>query len=137
MFKQITNEVQVYRSGTVITEAANMIARIQFKGFTQYKVAPSENPAGVLTVAFFSPESGGNPGRVTLFSLNVNTNEVNGPLGSRSIFGASEANLLWNSTSSTLLIYSQSSVDTSGASYYGATSVYYITAQVYLCCCDH
>ena len=131
VFKQITNEVQVYPSTASFQDNTAMVARLQLKGFTQYKVSPQSSATGsAVPVAFFFPATGGNPGRVSIATVNLTTFEVSEPLGSRTIFGASEASLLWNSTATALLIYSRSNVDTSGASYYGATSVYFMTADV-------
>lgn len=132
IFKQITNEVQVYPTTSSFADHTTMVARIQLKGFTQYKLGPvaAENTTGTIPVAFFFPETGGNPGRVTIVTIKLVSFEVSEPLGSRTIFGASEASLLWNSLASSLLIFSRSNVDTSGASYYGATAVYFMSANV-------
>ncbi len=131
VFKQITNEVQVYLSSSpLFADHTAMIARIQLKGFSQYKVAPVTTASPTIPVAFFFPEAGGNPGRVTVVHVNHTSYEVSEPMGSRSIFGASEALLMWNSTATTLLVFSRSNVDSSGASYTGAAAVYYMSANV-------
>lgn len=131
VLKQITNEVQIYSGNASISHSSAMLARIQVKGFTQFSTAKIPSRDGVLPVAFFSPESGGKAAKVVIYHYNIGTNEVTGPIGNGcSIMGASEASLSWNALGTALLIYSQSNVDTSGASYYGSTSLYYINAQV-------
>jgi translation initiation factor 2A len=125
--KQITNELQIYPSHVDINTITHQLIRIPCKGYSQYKIAPIiTNDDHILSIAFFIPEMGGNPARVTISQWNTLTQEIFHNIVSRTIFGASEASLLWNSIAMTLLVYSSSHVDTSNQSYYGATSVYYL-----------
>jgi translation initiation factor 2A len=129
VFKQITNEVQIFSSQSLLfQDHTAIVARVQLKGFSQYKVAPVTSGES-LSIAFFFPESGGNPGRVSIVAVNLNNFEVSEPMGSRSIFGASDATLMWNATATALLIFSRSNLDTSGASYTGAAAVYFMSAN--------
>jgi uncharacterized protein with WD repeat len=131
VFKQITNEVQVYLSSSpLFSDHTSIIARVQLKGFSQYKVAPVSNASPTIPIAFFFPEAGGNPGRVTIVHVDLANYEVSEPMGSRSIFGANEALLMWNSPATSLLIFSRSNLDSSGASYTGATTAYFMSSNV-------
>jgi translation initiation factor 2A len=125
-FRQTTNEVCVYTNGQFAQ--SDCVERIQQKGFTQFRITSSWEPK--VLVAFFNPEAGGKPARVTLYSFKKTIQyEVEGPLGSRTIFGASEAKLMWNKQGTALLIHSQTDVDSSNASYYGATALYIMNAK--------
>lgn len=125
-FRQGTNEVCIYTNGQFAQ--SDCVERIHQKGFTQFSITPSWEPK--IIVAFFNPEAGGKPAKVTLFSFRKTLQyEVEGPLGTRTIFGANEAKLMWNKQGTSLLIHSQTDVDASNASYYGATALYIMNAK--------
>lgn len=126
-FRQVTNEIHVYQDDHLLP--TDSIGKLRFTGFTQFKIAASGTNPTVIHVAVFTPEGGGKPGKVTLFVCRTHpTVEIEGPGNSRTIFGATEALLLWNKTATTLLVHSQSDVDTSGSSYYGATGLYIMSS---------
>lgn len=132
-FRQVTNEIHIY-DGDRLT-ANESIEKIRFQGFTQYKIASVATNPSTINVALFTPEGGGKPGRVTLFVCKMSPSIlIEGPGNSRTIFGATEAELLWNKLGTALLIHSQSDVDTSGASYYGATGLYLMSSVSDLSC---
>lgn len=124
-FKFATNELHIFAGGMLRSE--DLVAKVYHKAYTQFKVAPGSSP--LVNIALFNPDSKGNPGRVTVYSFNPVTHTVSEALGTRTIFGANEATLLWNSLSSTLLIFSQSAVDSSNASYYGAAALYLMSSN--------
>jgi uncharacterized protein with WD repeat len=94
VFRQIANEVQIFNSQSpMFQDHTAIMARISLKGFSRYKVAPVTS-GELLSIAFFFPESGGNPGRVSIANVNLNSFDVSESMGSRSIFGASDAMLL-------------------------------------------
>lgn len=126
-FRQVSNEIHVY-DATASLVPNGTIAKVLHQGFTQFKIAKIENENKV-NIAVFNPEAGGKPARVTLFAFQTNTATVEGPLNSRTIFGATEANLLWNKTGLTLLIHSQSDIDSSNNSYYGAMGLYLMSSK--------
>jgi translation initiation factor 2A len=125
-FRQTTNELCIYEDGLFLQ--SDCIEKIQHKGFSQYKITQFCDPC--VTIAFFNPEAGGKPARITLYSFKkILKPIVEGPLGTRTIFGASEATLMWNKQGTSLLIHSQTDVDSSNASYYGATSLYIMNSK--------
>lgn len=128
-FRQVNNEIHVYSSSTLAPNA--IVTKIRHQGYTQFKVA-QENNSSKFNIAVFNPEAGGKPARVTLFSVNLASPEavtVSAPLSSRTIFGATEAILMWNKSGFDLLVHSQSDIDSSNASYYGATGLYIMHAN--------
>jgi translation initiation factor 2A len=122
-FRQVSNEVHIYHTATL--SGKEVTAKVIHPGFTQFKIVKSESE-DKINIAVFNPEAGGKPARVTLYALHLSTMSVEGPLNSRTIFGASEAILMWNKSGNSLLIHSQSDIDSSSASYYGATGLYLI-----------
>jgi translation initiation factor 2A len=122
-FRQVSNEVHVFNSENI--SPGSVVAKVIHHGYTQYKICKVESE-DKINFALFNPEAGGKPARVTLFQLNSLTFTVDGPLNSRTIFGATEALLMWNKQGVALLIHSQSDIDNSSASYYGATGLYLI-----------
>lgn len=105
-------------------------AQVYHKGFTQFHITGTVSP--YVSVAVFNPEAGGKPARVALYrftpsSDSTGTTNVTGPVSSRTIFAASEAKLMWNSTGSALLVYAHS--DTDASSYYGATGLFLLQAH--------
>jgi hypothetical protein len=64
---------------------------------------------------------------LVVFSLAPPVVTVEGPASSRTIFAASESQLLWNATGTALLVYAQS--DTDATSYYGSTGLFLMQAH--------
>jgi translation initiation factor 2A len=122
-FRQVSNEVHIFNTANL--SGKEVTAKVIHPGFTQFKIVKSESE-DKINVAVFNPEAGGKPARVTLYALHLSSMSVEGPLNSRTIFGASEAILMWNKSGNSLLIHSQSDIDSSSASYYGATGLYLI-----------
>jgi len=126
-FRQVTNEIHIYKDDKL--SATDSIERLRYPGFSQYKIASNDSNSTLIHIAVFTPEGGGKPGKVTLFTCNISpTITIEGPRNSRTIFGANEALLLWNKSATTLLIHSQSDVDATGASYYGSTGLYIMSS---------
>jgi uncharacterized protein with WD repeat len=61
---------------------------------------------------------------VSLYQYDLVKKQSSALISSRTIFGASEAGLLWSSLGTAVLVHSHSDVDNVGASYYGATGLY-------------
>lgn len=55
--------------------------------------------------------------------------EFQEPVASKNFFKAQQAQLLWNSTGTVLLVVSHTDVDKSGKNYYGETGLYYMQAD--------
>eukprot|EP01036_Dinobryon_divergens_P027604 gene27604-36406_t len=127
-FRMVTNEVQILTCSfdASVKEDPNFPteSKVFHKGVSQFRVSPVADSSNSIGIAVFEPEHGGKPGRVSLYEYSVSKKEVTGPHSSRTIFGASEAALLWSSLGSSLLIHSHSDVDSSNNSYYGATGLY-------------
>ena len=118
----VTNEVRIMR-GTHLPAGA--IARCFHKGLTSYRVSPCTTVGSGCTIAVFQPEKGGKHASASLYAYSGEADdEVQGPSATRSMFSASEANMLWNATGTVVLVHTSTDVDHSNSSYYGATGLF-------------
>ena len=110
--RSVSNEVHLLTTAEFSPTTPNPIAaKVHHKGVTQFRIAPVPLADGSLVVAVFNAENGGNPARATLYKFSPKTGAVDGPVSSRTMFAASEANLLFNSTGTALLVHTQCDVD--------------------------
>eukprot|EP01041_Mallomonas_annulata_P004104 gene4104-8160_t len=121
-FRIVSNEIHILDGQDL---SRGILNKIHHKGLVQFKIANSTP----VMVAVFNPEAGGNPARCTLYSCRSVTDPVLGPISSRTMFAASEASLLWNKQGTALVVHTQSDVDSSNLSYYGATGLFLLTAD--------
>jgi translation initiation factor 2A len=117
------------------------VAKIYSKGASQFSLTdslPSASGAtGALsvTVAAFMPESSGKPATASLFRFSYNGADslgavvVDGPIATRTMFAATEANMHWSSTGKMLLIHTHCDVDKSNSSYYGNSGLFFMAAD--------
>jgi uncharacterized protein with WD repeat len=138
----VTNEVQMYSGESLSNAPAVPLVpcdKVYHKGLVQFRLSPTHAP--FASIAVFNPEAGGKPARVSLYRYTPTIakdsssggagtgsgTSVVGPVSSRTIFAASEANMEWSSTGSALLIFAHADVDKS--SYYGATGLFLMQAH--------
>ena len=121
----VTNEVQLMRGDNL---KGGIIAKCFHKGMTQFKLSPKAGTAGV-SIGVFQPEKGGNPAKAALYTFSGEGTDVQGPTARTTMMNASEANMMWNSTGTSLLCHTSTDVDSSGASYYGATGLFVLTTS--------
>lgn len=84
-----------------------------------FAISPGMNPA----VAAFVPEKKGQPAHVYLYSIpNFST-----PVSFKSFFRADTVQFHWNELGTSLLVLTSTEVDATNKSYYGETSLYYLS----------
>ena len=76
-------------------------------------------------MAIFVPEKRNMPASAKIYKYG----EFQEPVASKNFFKAQQAQLLWNSTGTVLLVVSHTDVDKSGKNYYGETGLYYMQAD--------
>ncbi|EGF84373.1 hypothetical protein BATDEDRAFT_18651 [Batrachochytrium dendrobatidis JAM81] len=112
----VGNEVQFYESKSFSNGIAS---RLKLDCIKLFSMSPGRRP----TVAIFYPEKNGSPGSVKLYDItNLQT-----PLSSKSFFRADSVNFYWNSLGTNVLVFTHTDVDVTGKSYYGETSLYYLS----------
>ena len=124
-FRSVNNEVHVLNPSDF---SSGIVGKIHHKGVSQFRVSPVA-VGGSVVVAVFNAEAGGNPARATLYLYALATGAVDGPVASRTMFSASEANMMFNSTGSAVLVHTQADVDHSNSSYYGASGLFLLTSD--------
>lgn len=144
--KKVSNEIHILDGHNI---SAGIKNKIHCKNVAEYSLAYGTVPStfAYCDVACFASSVSGNPAQLSLHRIKhsspsdvTNNNSwftagsvtVEGPIVSRSaMFNANEATILWNSPiNSVALIYTHSDVDSSGASYYGATGAYLLGSPV-------
>lgn len=126
-FLQVSNEVRVYK-GDSLKEGVRFVDKMRCPGMTTMSVPKSATSSSYL-ISTFVPADKNKPARVSLHkypsSQPVAPNATNYPaIMSKSIFQAEEVTVHWSPKGDSALMAMQTSVDTSGESYYGSTTLY-------------
>ena len=123
-FRLVNNEIHVL-NGADLT--AGILNKVYHKGVSQFQISPTCSP--FVSVAVFNGDQGGNPAKVTLHRYVPPSNEVQGPISCRTMFGASEASMTWSCTGSAVLVHTHSDVDKSNSSYYSSSGLFLLSAD--------
>ncbi|KAJ3259073.1 hypothetical protein HK103_002960 [Boothiomyces macroporosus] len=114
--KLFTQELRIYDSKKF---AKGPSQKVKFENISSFSISPGKRPI----VAAFFPEKKGSPGACRLYDLtNLNT-----PLSQKSFYRAETVTFHWNSIGTNVLIFTHTDVDKTGQSYYGETSLYYLS----------
>ena len=129
-----TNEVRVYPGQFPQNAETRFVDKMRIPGITSMSV-PSKatgSPSKILFTSF-CPEDKGKPSRASLYEYPAKApvagNKPYPPLSSKSLFQAEEMTVHWSPKGDAALIALQTSVDTSGQSYYGSTSLYLMASN--------
>ena len=94
---------------------------------TSFSIAP-QLTEGVVVFHAFSPEKKGQPSRFVLLRypdrLGTSSTEKQLPLAAKSFFQAEEVTVKWSPRGDRAIVLTQTSVDTTGDSYYGSTQLH-------------
>jgi translation initiation factor 2A len=127
----VSNEVHLLAG---LRPEQGIVGKVYHKGVSAFKLCPvSAKPY----VCVFSPSAGGRPGQLALYRYHGITATAaaataaageGGPtlaacVTSRGVMSATEADLLWSPTGAAVLAHTQSEVDSSNSSYYGASGL--------------
>jgi len=94
-------------------------ARLQLDGLNSFSLSPGKSVA----IAAFIPERKGQPASVRIYSYP----NFNQQVAAKSFFRADSAELFWNALGTNLLVLTHTDVDATGQSYYGETSLFYLS----------
>lgn len=109
--RSVSNEVHILTVADFSTASASITAKVHHKGVTQFRIAPVPLTDGSFVVAVFNAETGGNPARAGLYKYSPAKGTVDGPVSTRTMFAASEASMMFNSSGTALLVHTQCDVD--------------------------
>ena len=127
-FLMTTNEIRVYE-GHVFgkEEEVRFVEKMKCPGIASMSVPERSEAAGHYLVTSFCPGDKNKPAKATLlrYPAIVTSDGPSYPsVCSKSLFQAEEATVHWSPKGDAALMALQTSIDTSGESYYGSTTLY-------------
>lgn len=127
MFHIVTNEIHVYDLGKD-PDIGVPTYRFRIETIVSFQLAPSTSEPGMYHFTSFCPEKKGKPAKISGHAFNPlnlqGTENTFSTICSKSVFQAEECTIKWSPTGHAALAVTQTSVDTSGDSYYGSTGLY-------------
>jgi translation initiation factor 2A len=132
-FLHCTNEVRVYPGTFPQLAETRFVEKMRVPGIASMSVPNQGNYLGKILFTAFIPKDKNKPSRAAMFEYPTSTpsHPTTGypALLSKSLFQAEEMKVYWSPKGDSALIALQSTVDTSGQSYYGSTSLYLMSPQ--------
>ena len=141
-FHLVVNEIHVYEGHGFGEDEVKYHDKVRCKGVTLFSVPTSYTPSDLVVSAMegkymmctFVEETKGKPARVSLLrypdKCGNAENPKSGPLVvSKSFYQAEDCHINWSPKGDSALILTTTSVDTSGASYYGSTNLYLLLSE--------
>ena len=113
----VTNEVHIFAGDDL---AGPLLHKIVLEGVRQMSWSP--NPKH-HRLCLFAPERKGNAGTAQIFQLPDTT----APVAKLCFFNAQDAEFSWNVYGTSLLLTTHTDVDNTGRSYYGKSTLYYLS----------
>ena len=131
-FLLTTNEIRVYPGSFPQQTATRFVDKIRIPGITQMSFpSNSSNSVGKILFAAFIAKDKNKPSRAALYEYPPATEPTNQypAIASKSLFQAEEMTVHWSPKGDAALIALQSTVDNTGQSYYGSSSLYLMSQQ--------
>ena len=133
-FLLVTNEIRVYEGHAFgKDEEVRFVDKMRCPGIAAMSIPKTATTSSYLVTSFV-PNSKDRPARASLHKypskVAPSTNATNYPaLLSKSLYQADEAIVHWSPRGDAALMAMQTSVDTSGESYYGSTTLYLLAEE--------
>ncbi|KAI8905960.1 eukaryotic translation initiation factor eIF2A-domain-containing protein [Gorgonomyces haynaldii] len=112
----VGQELQFYNSNQFSNGISN---RLKIEGIADFSISPGKRSV----VCVFIGEKKGAPASVRIFDI-LNLKQQ---LSQKSFFKADSVTFHWNRLGTHVLVFTHTDVDTTGKSYYGETSLYYLS----------
>ena len=138
-FHLVTNEIHAYDGNAFCNEEVKYEDKVRCKGVTSFSLPATFTPTpfsveGKYLLSTFVEETNGKPARVALLRYPDKCGEGENPksgamLVSKSFYQAEDCAVKWSPKGDAALILTTTSVDTSGASYYGSTNLYLLLSE--------
>ncbi|KAJ3118481.1 hypothetical protein HDU96_001300 [Phlyctochytrium bullatum] len=116
MARTIPNEIHVFASSNL----AEPSAKVKVENLTSFSISPVGT-----AVAAFVPEKKGAPASVRVYAVGG----AGTPVAQKSFFNADYVDFHWNNEGSAVLVLTHAEVDKTGQSYYGKSSLHYLSAS--------
>jgi len=132
-FLLTTNEIRVYPGAFPQQTETRFIDKMRIPGITQmsFPSSASSDAVGKILFAAFIAKDKNKPSRAALYEYPP-AGEMTSPypaIASKSLFQAEEMTVHWSPKGDAALIALQSTVDNTGQSYYGSSSLYLMSQQ--------
>jgi translation initiation factor 2A len=128
-----TNEIRVYPGTFPQAAETRFVDRIRIPGIKSMSLQSDSKVAMRILFTSFCAKDKNKPATAALYEYPSKTaldgNASYPPLMTKSLFQADEMKVYWSPKGDSALIVLQNSVDTTGESYYGSTSLYLMSAQ--------
>ena len=128
-----TNEIRVYPGKFPQKEATRFVDKMRIPGISSMSFPSNAEGASKILFTSFSPKDKNKPARAAMYeypaTTKAPTNAGYPALVSKSLFLAEEMKVHWSPKGDAALIALQTTVDTSGESYYGSTSLFLMSPQ--------
>ena len=134
-FLLTTNEIRVYPGTFPQQTDTRFVDKIRIPGITQMSVPSSAdiNSVGKILFAAFIAKDKNKPSRAALYEYPLAAGSESAPaypaIASKSLFQVEEMSVHWSPKGDAALIALQSTVDNTGQSYYGSSSLYLMSQQ--------
>lgn len=128
-FLNTTNEIRVFEGNGFASDEVRFMDRMKCPGMSSMSVPTTAETTSYL-VASFCPGNKDKPARASLhkYPSTVPPNATSYPaIVSKSLFQAEEVTVHWSPKGDAALMVLQTSIDTSGESYYGSTTLHLMT----------
>lgn len=125
-FLLVTNEIRVYDGDAFRSEEVRFVEKMRVPGLSSISIPRASNITSYL-IASFSPNTKDKPARSSLhrYPCTTPTKAASYPsIVTKSLYQADEVTVHWSPKGDAALMALQTSVDTSGESYYGSTTLY-------------
>eukprot|EP00980_Cylindrotheca_fusiformis_P008299 scaffold1736_cov127-Cylindrotheca_fusiformis.AAC.113 len=126
-----TNEVRVYPGDFPQQLETRFVDKLKIPGISSMSVPSNAQTGGRLFFTSFSPKDKNKPSRAALYEYPATTkpspNSGYPAVLTKSLFQAEEMKVHWSPKGDSALIALQTTVDTSGESYYGSTSLFLLS----------
>ncbi|KAL3941882.1 MAG: hypothetical protein SGBAC_003833 [Bacillariaceae sp.] len=123
-----TNEVRVYPGKFAQQAETRFVEKMRIPGITSLSIPSNAEPQGKLYFTSFCPGDKNKPAKAALYEYPAaekpSGNAPYPAIVSKSLFQAEEMEVSWSPKGDSALVKLQTSVDTSGQSYYGSSSLF-------------
>ncbi|GMH98038.1 hypothetical protein TrVE_jg4628 [Triparma verrucosa] len=115
------NSVFIHRGDSGWEDSSNLLERVSVEGVKQFSVSPGS----VYRFTTFTPETKGRPAKVQIYGYPNTKTAVTG----KSFYQAEELTTAWSPNGEKCIVFTHTTVDTTGQSYYGSTSLHLLSAD--------
>lgn len=128
-----TNEIRVYPGKFPQKTETRFVDKLRIPGITSMSFPSQSTAAAKILFTSFIPQDKNKPSRAAMYEYPSKTPVANNTgypaILSKSLFQAEEMTVYWSPKGDAALIALQTTVDTSGQSYYGSTSLFLMSPQ--------